>query len=131
MHVARPGPCALLPSARHLSVVCLSTPPPADADAAAGLADGLAPPATAYEGGEAAEADGSEDAPRLECRYRGVVRPMKDCLLELFDAVSSHEDAWPFRHAVSVSDAPDYYVIIKNPVDLSLIRKRLHQSGKP
>ena len=31
---------------------------------------------------------------------------------------------------MSTSDAPDYYIIIKNPVDLSLIRKRLNATKK-
>jgi hypothetical protein len=31
---------------------------------------------------------------------------------------------------VSVNDAPDYYIIIKNPVDLSLIKKRLNSSPR-
>ena len=29
---------------------------------------------------------------------------------------------------MSVADAPDYYAVIKNPVDLSLIRKRVGQA---
>ena len=69
--------------------------------------------------------------PNVECRYQGALMPVKQCLHALYDVISSHEDAWPFQSAVSVADAPDYYVIIKNPVDLSLIQKRLHQGGRP
>jgi len=64
--------------------------------------------------------------PALECTYRGVQQPVQACLRTLFDVVAGHEDAWPFQQAVSVSEAPDYYNIIKSPVDLSLMRSRLH-----
>jgi len=64
-------------------------------------------------------------APVLEVRYRGVRQPVQQCLETLFEAVSTQEDAWPFRQAVSRQDAPDYHEIVKNPVDLSMMRERL------
>lgn len=35
------------------------------------------------------------------------------------------EDAWPFRQPVPKAEVPDYYDVIKDPVDLSLIAARL------
>jgi histone acetyltransferase len=34
-------------------------------------------------------------------------------------------DAWPFRVAVEPSSAPDYYEKVKDPIDISMIEKRL------
>ena len=57
--------------------------------------------------------------------------PLQQYLTELVNGVAAHEDAWPFQMPVSITEAPDYYTVIKTPVDLSLIRKRLAQEGKP
>ena len=32
---------------------------------------------------------------------------------------------WPFREPVSLNDVPDYTVIVKNPIDLKTIEKKL------
>ncbi|KAL1503434.1 hypothetical protein AB1Y20_011922 [Prymnesium parvum] len=61
----------------------------------------------------------------LHCSLGGEALPLSACLLRVFEAIQSHEDAWPFRKSVSVSDAPDYYQIIKDPLDLSVIKARL------
>ena len=66
--------------------------------------------------------------PSLEIRFRGEVQPLAAHLLELLEAAAAHADSWPFQNPVSVADAPDYYAVIKNPVDLSLIRKRVDQA---
>jgi histone acetyltransferase len=63
--------------------------------------------------------------PRLEVRFRGQPQTLETHLRELIDAVAAHEDAWPFQQPVSVAEAPDYYTIIKAPVDLSMVRSRL------
>jgi len=50
------------------------------------------------------------------------------CLLhaELLSAVeANHEVSWPFLKPVDPSQALDYYDVIIDPVDLSLIRSRL------
>eukprot|EP01027_Heterolobosea_sp_BB2_P010303 GEZU01015136.1.p1 GENE.GEZU01015136.1~~GEZU01015136.1.p1 ORF type:complete len:694 (-),score=154.12 GEZU01015136.1:260-2341(-) len=39
--------------------------------------------------------------------------------------VSNHQDAWPFLEPVSREEVPDYYDIIKDPIDLGTISKRL------
>lgn len=59
--------------------------------------------------------------------YRGVPMQLQQVLDTLFESISNHEDAWPFQHAVSSTEAPDYYDIVKNPIDMSMIRTRLHR----
>lgn len=41
---------------------------------------------------------------------------------------NDHRISWPFLYPVRLEDAPDYLVVIKNPIDLSTIEKKL-QSG--
>jgi len=48
-------------------------------------------------------------------------------LVSLWREVSKHGSAWPFRHPVDVSEVPDYLTVIKDPVDLSLIKVRLRK----
>ena len=71
--------------------------------------------------------------PALEIHYRGQVQALEAHLHEFLEEVAKHEDAWCFLNPVSVEEAPDYYTVIKNPVDISLLRKRLEQAsqGKP
>ena len=63
--------------------------------------------------------------PELEVRFRGEVQPLAEHLAQLLEAVAAHPDTWPFQKPVSVADAPDYYNIIKTPIDVSLLRTRL------
>ena len=57
-------------------------------------------------------------------------QPVQQVLETLFEAVSSQEDSWPFKQAVSLQDAPDYHEIVKNPMDLSMIRTRLSRQPR-
>jgi len=34
-------------------------------------------------------------------------------------------DIWPFEHPVTPEEAPDYFEVIKTPIDLETIQKRL------
>ncbi|XWS76323.1 hypothetical protein CRYUN_Cryun01aG0166100 [Craigia yunnanensis] len=36
-----------------------------------------------------------------------------------------HVDAWPFKEPVDACDVPDYYDIIKDPMDLKTMSKRV------
>lgn len=67
----------------------------------------------------------------IECCLHGQPQPMSRCLLNVFKAIQTHEDAWPFQHSVSIADAPDYYQVIKDPIHLSLIGRRLQDTGVP
>ena len=40
-------------------------------------------------------------------------------------AVVDHADSWPFKEPVDQLEVPDYYDVIKDPVDLSLIARRI------
>ena len=42
-------------------------------------------------------------------------------------ALTDHADAWPFQEAVDVREVPDYLTIIKDPIDLSEIGRRVVQ----
>ncbi|KAG5043545.1 hypothetical protein JHK87_007460 [Glycine soja] len=46
---------------------------------------------------------------------------MRSLLKSMFD----HADAWPFKEPVDARDVPDYYDIIKDPMDLKTMSKRV------
>ena len=46
--------------------------------------------------------------PIVEITVGGAAVPQQRYFSEFVDAVCTHADAWPFQHAVSVADAPDY-----------------------
>ncbi|CAL0326874.1 unnamed protein product [Lupinus luteus] len=43
----------------------------------------------------------------------------------LLKSMHDHADAWPFKEPVDERDVPDYYVIIKDPMDLKTMSKRV------
>ncbi|KAG6551507.1 hypothetical protein Mapa_006930 [Marchantia paleacea] len=43
----------------------------------------------------------------------------------LLKMVIDHPDAWPFKEPVDAREVPDYYEVIKDPVDLKTTNKRL------
>jgi hypothetical protein len=45
--------------------------------------------------------------------------------LQLHAAIMDHPDAWPFLEAVDGREVTDYYEIIKDPVDLAMLKRRL------
>ncbi|CAN8251793.1 unnamed protein product [Cochlearia groenlandica] len=53
---------------------------------------------------------------------------MKECA-KLLDRLWSHKKAWPFRAPVDpvLLNIPDYFTLIKHPMDLGTIRNRLHK----
>ncbi|KAJ8632777.1 hypothetical protein MRB53_026113 [Persea americana] len=54
--------------------------------------------------------------------YRQALNSFMRSLLKL---MNEHVDAWPFRDPVDAHDVPDYYDIIKDPMDLKTMSKRL------
>jgi histone acetyltransferase len=42
--------------------------------------------------------------------------------------VKKHPSSWPFRDPVSLEDVPDYVLIVKEPIDLKTIEKKLSNS---
>lgn len=47
-------------------------------------------------------------------------------LYTLLDDTLKHPDSWPFDRPVSVKEVPDYYTIIKNPMDFAKIKSKLN-----
>ena len=39
--------------------------------------------------------------------------------------IIKYEHSWPFREPVNPEEVPDYHTVIKDPMDLSTIQKRL------
>ena len=48
------------------------------------------------------------------------------CHRTILDQLESHEEAWPFLLPVNTKQFPTYKKIIRNPMDLSTIRKKLN-----
>ncbi|KAL8271924.1 hypothetical protein Esti_004048 [Eimeria stiedai] len=56
-------------------------------------------------------------------------RSLKNQIAALLSLLDRHPSSWPFRRPVSVSEAPDYYEVVKHPVDISSMRKRNKSGG--
>jgi hypothetical protein len=50
---------------------------------------------------------------------------LKDFLSFLVFSMQSHPSSWPFHVPVSIKDVPDYFDVIKKPMDLSLIMEKI------
>ncbi|KAG9238251.1 histone acetyltransferase GCN5 [Amylocarpus encephaloides] len=48
-------------------------------------------------------------------------------LRRFLSQIQNHKQAWPFLHPVNRDEVPDYYNVIKSPMDLSTVEERLHQ----
>ncbi|RYR01071.1 hypothetical protein Ahy_B06g079926 isoform B [Arachis hypogaea] len=60
------------------------------------------------------------DFQKTKQRYRQCYK------YEAFDSsMHDHTDAWPFKEPVDARDVPDYYDIIKDPIDLKTMTKRV------
>ncbi|XP_010527335.1 PREDICTED: histone acetyltransferase GCN5 isoform X2 [Tarenaya hassleriana] len=59
-------------------------------------------------------ADSATNQKQLTAFMRSLLKSMHD-----------HVDAWPFKEPVDARDVPDYYDIIKDPVDLKTMSKRV------
>jgi len=46
-------------------------------------------------------------------------------LLNLIDQLLSHKMSWPFQKPVDVKDVPNYYKIIKDPMDLTTLKSKV------
>jgi histone acetyltransferase len=53
------------------------------------------------------------------------VQSLQSHFRDILNHVKEHHDAWPFLEPVDPVTVHDYYTVIKNPIDLSLIEKRL------
>ncbi|XP_076930602.1 histone acetyltransferase GCN5-like [Bidens hawaiensis] len=56
----------------------------------------------------------------------GTVNPkLTGFMLSVLKAMLGHVDAWPFDKPVDVRDAPDYYHVIRDPMDLKTMSRRV------
>ena len=49
-------------------------------------------------------------------------------LQNMVHELMKEDSAWPFESPVDVEEVPDYYNLVKNPVDFSMILERLRES---
>ncbi|KJP89567.1 hypothetical protein AK88_00778 [Plasmodium fragile] len=49
---------------------------------------------------------------------------LKDQIISVLDFLEKQQSAWPFLKPVSLSEAPDYYDIIKEPTDILTMRRK-------
>jgi histone acetyltransferase len=54
-------------------------------------------------------------------------KSLKEKLRDFLRSMKAHEAIWPFVEPVDANEVPDYYEIIKNPIDLTMISKRLDE----
>jgi len=48
---------------------------------------------------------------------------------DVLNAIRDHSSSWPFHIAVNRQEVPDYYEIIKDPMDLESMEKRVNQGN--
>lgn len=48
-------------------------------------------------------------------------------MYKVLEQLKSHEDAWPFMEPVEEDYAPNYYSVIRRPMDLQRMEERLDQ----
>ncbi|XP_030451477.1 histone acetyltransferase GCN5 [Syzygium oleosum] len=60
-------------------------------------------------------------------RFRGLSdqKRLTFFMRQLLKAMHDHVDAWPFKEPVDAREVPDYYDIIKDPMDLKTMSKRV------
>jgi len=64
-----------------------------------------------------ADSSALNDVPLVESNYVELRR--------LVSALKVHKMAWPFLQPVSATDVPDYYLVIKDPMDLLSLQRRV------
>mmetsp|Transcript_24888 Transcript_24888/g.77468 ORF Transcript_24888/g.77468 Transcript_24888/m.77468 type:complete len:403 (+) Transcript_24888:2-1210(+) len=63
--------------------------------------------------------------PRYAYTWDGEASTLVHVMETVLKELLAHQDAWPFLSSVDVSEAPDYYDVIKAPVDLAMIQRRI------
>ncbi|KAJ8978283.1 hypothetical protein NQ317_009623 [Molorchus minor] len=59
------------------------------------------------------------------CGFRQTEEDLQTGMHKILDYVKNHEDAWPFTDPVEEEYAPNYYSIIRKPMDLQKMEERL------
>lgn len=73
--------------------------------------------------------------PNFRIRLNGsFVEPTEENLklfqIFLLDEISKEETSWPFLEPVNTNDVPDYLDLVKDPIDISTIRKSVESGEK-
>ena len=55
---------------------------------------------------------------------------LKAFQLQILDILSKEEVAWPFLEPVKIAEVPDYLELVKDPIDISTIRKSVEAGNK-
>ena len=68
--------------------------------------------------------------PELEKMAKESAKYRADYLvmLKIMEDLENHKNAWPFRLPVDPITVPDYYDIVKDPMDFSTVRKRMENN---
>lgn len=48
--------------------------------------------------------------------------------LNILEEMKKHKSSWPFLEPVASEDVPDYHLIVKEPVDIKTIEKKLQNN---
>ena len=56
---------------------------------------------------------------------------LQEWLRNIFRDLKRHEDSWPFLKPVNPDTVPDYYTVIKNPIDMQTIWERIRDQVYP
>ncbi|CAG8432760.1 493_t:CDS:10 [Diversispora eburnea] len=64
----------------------------------------------------------------MEARARGNKKSIRNIMANITSELKKNPKSWPFRNAVSHDEVPDYYNVIKNPMDLSKIEKKVESN---
>ena len=67
------------------------------------------------------------DSPFNYANMRTLSAADMDEIRKMLRQLQTHKSAWPFREPVSTRDAPDYYRVIKDPMDLRTIDSKLQE----
>jgi len=84
---------------------------------------------SATEAGKSSASVGRSTAKFQLVTPAGLVAPsipsLHSFMTRVHAAMVDHTDSWPFKEAVDPLEVPDYHDVIKDPVDLALIARRI------
>ncbi|KAF0408016.1 Gcn5p [Gigaspora margarita] len=66
--------------------------------------------------------------PVMEALARGNKKSIRNIMINITSELKKHPRSWPFRTPVNGDEVPDYYKVIKNPMDLSKIESKVENN---
>ncbi|CAG8750011.1 21700_t:CDS:10, partial [Dentiscutata erythropus] len=66
--------------------------------------------------------------PAMEALARGNKKSIRNIMINISSELKKHPKSWPFRTPVNGDEVPDYYKVIKNPMDLSKIESKVENN---